>query len=147
MFELITLFGISIIGTVVWVINAEVSAAVYTSQLNHNAIMVGIVCAFGQGVTFSLLYWFGEKLAQQWKGLQNQLDRIQKRFGDHLLKAFTFLSFLGGVIGFPPAIGMAALAAGLGVSYRASIPFIIAGRFVRFTVIGLAAEMLLPYLI
>ena len=147
MLELITLFGISMIGTIVWVINAEVSAAVYTSQLNHNVITVGIVCAFGQGVTYSLLYWFGEKLARQWKGLQNQLDKIQNRFGDHLLSTFTFLCFLGGVIGLPPAIGMATLAAGLGVSYRASIPFIIAGRFIRFTVIGLAAEMLLPYLI
>ncbi len=146
MLELITLFGISIVGTLFWVINAEVSAAVYASHLHYNPILVGVVCALGQGVTFTLVYWFGEKIAGRWKGLQRQLDRIQERFGERLLKAFTFLSFLGGFIGIPPALGMAALAAGLGVSFRASIPFIIAGRFLRFSGIALGADWLLPYL-
>ena len=147
MLELITLFGISIVGTLVWVISAEVSAAVYASQLDHNAILVGVVCALGQGVTFTVLYWFGETISERWRGLQRQLDRIQKRFGDRLLGAFTPISFLGGFIGIPPAVGMAALAAGLGVSYRASVPFIVLGRFFRFSAIGFGADWLLPYLI
>lgn len=144
--ELLTLFFISVVGTIFWLLNAELSAAIYVTQLGYSPIVVGAVCGLGQGTTYSLLYFFGEKLAEHWKGFRVQLQKTTKRFGNRLMRTFPVFGLVGGMIGLPPAMALAALASGLGVSYRASIPAIIAGRLVRFMCIGFGAETLLPYL-
>jgi len=146
MIELLTLFGISALGAVFWLSNAELSAAVYGGQLNWHPLVVGLVCAVGQGVTFSLLYWFGGGLVTRWKWLKVKLDKTQEGFGHRLLEFFGLWCFLGGLVGFPPAIGVVGLASGFGKSYLSSVPLVVAGRFFRFFVIAWLADRLLPYL-
>lgn len=134
--EIAALVGISFVGTVFWIVNAEASAIYYGSALGFAPLLVGLACASGQTAMYVVLYAGGERLTR-WHWYGSRIERVRERWRPQLERWFLPCAGLAAVLGFPPALAMPALAPGFAVSLVRVLPVLFAGRLLRFT--GLAA--------
>ncbi len=134
--EILTLYFIALIGTVLWFINAETASVYYGSQLGWNPAFVGLVCALGQCTTFALLYLGGARLLGRWKKLGGKVERLRERYGEHLENRFLLLTAISGVVGLPPLVALSSIAAGFRVPPSHLLVVAALFRWIRFTTLA-----------
>jgi hypothetical protein len=137
--SLLALYGVSLVGTVVWIVNPEVAAALCVSRRGLPPIEVGIVAAVGQMTAVLLLYGFGDQLRRRWRRFDELCARVRLRTGDRLARSTLVVLVTSGLLGFPPVSATATLAAGLRVSVARLFPILFAMRVIRFTAVSLLA--------
>jgi membrane protein YqaA with SNARE-associated domain len=140
--SLLTLFGISLLGTVVWVVSPEAAAALYASQRVWHPLVIGLVVACGQAVTQAALFAFGDLLRRRWPRFDRQCERVRLRFGRTLQRGSALLASSSGLLGLPPVSAVAALAPGLGLRAVQVLPPIFVMRVIRFAAIAALADRL-----
>ena len=143
MTHLLTLFGISFVGSVFWVMNAEMAAVYYAGELGYSPALVGSICASGQTMMYILLYYGGGWLATRWRWLRRKVERVRQKYGKKLETRYLYLSFLAGIFGVPPVLAMAVLAPGFGVRGPSFFGVLFAGRTIRFTLLAWMGKPLL----
>ena len=144
--ELLSLIGVSMLGTVVAVGFAEGGAAYAGTELGYHPVFVGVVCATAQLVVFGILYRFGSWLAARWRWLEEQTLRVRERFERHLNESYLGLTAIGALIGTPPAIAMVILAPGFGIGATRLLTVVWLGRSLRFAVLAYAGQELFSHL-
>ena len=143
--ESLSLIAISFVGTVVWVLSPEATAVIYGSQGRLPAVVVGALCATGQGLMVVLLYYMGAQLCERWTWLKHKVEKTRQRFGARLNQHFLLLSLPAGIFGIPPMLAMAAMAHGFRVRLVPFLAIAAGGRFLRFTVLAASGEKALEY--
>jgi membrane protein YqaA with SNARE-associated domain len=136
--QFLALVGLSAVGTFVPGMPEGLSVG-YSSKYHWNIWLIATGCAAGQSISFLVLYFFGEQVMRRWAWFSKQVYDVRVKFADHLEERFLILSALGGSVGVPPALAMAALGSGFGVPARHVIPVLFLTRILRFavmTVIG-----------
>lgn len=130
--EVLGLFGICLVGTLVPLVSPEASAVLYGKELGWPPLAVGVVSAAGQSVVYLVMYVAGERVLAKWKKLAAVVDRTRLRYHTHMRRRFGLVSFLAATVGLPPAIAMAALAPGFGISLHLVLSILFVGRVLRF---------------
>lgn len=136
---ILSLLLLSIAGGVVWVFNVEAAAVLYGSKGFHPAL-VGVTCAVGQSIAYTLLYFGGDWLLRRWGWWRRSLERMRARWGERLRKGFLGATATAALIGIPPMTGMAAIAGGFDVRYPPMIAIALGLRTVRFIVLAAAGS-------
>lgn len=113
--EAVTLFAMCAFGTLLVPAQPELTAMFYAGELGWNPVLVGLVAAAGQCVTYAGLYLGGAQLVARWAFLGRQVDKIRVRFSDRLERGYLMTSAFSGSVGLPPATALAALANGFRV--------------------------------
>jgi len=134
--ESLTLAGIAFVGSTLWVVSPELSSVYYGSNLGWHPLAVGAICAVGQGPAYAIYYVGGAGLVARWRWLGAKVERTRARLGRRLERHYLLLTALASLTGMPPVIAMCALGAGFGVRPRALFPVVLAGRFVRFSLLA-----------
>jgi hypothetical protein len=138
-----TLFGIAIVGTLIWVASPEAAVAVFASTQKWNPALVALIAAGGQAVALTFLFLFGDQLRRRWRWFDRQCERVRARIGPRMARSSYVVAAASGLLGFPPASVTATLSPGLAPRPRPLLPLLIAMRFARFTVLAaLAARWL-----
>jgi hypothetical protein len=137
--SLLALYGVSLVGTVLWIVNPEVAAALCVSRGGLPPIEVGIVAAAGQLTAALLLYGGGDQLRRRWRRFDELCARVRQKTGDRLARSTPVVLVTSGLLGVPPVAATATLAAGLGVSAARLFPILFAMRVIRFTAVSLFA--------
>jgi len=143
--EALSLVGVSFLGTVVWVLSPEATAMLYGSQDRMPAVVVGGLCALGQGSMLALLYYMGGELTERWAWMRKKVERTRNRFEKQLNRSFLWMSVSAGIVGIPPAIAISALAKGFGMRLFPFLFCIVAGRFARFTFLAASGEKAMEF--
>lgn len=113
--QALTLFAMCAFGTILVPAQPELTAMFYASELGWNPLLVGVVAAAGQCVTYAALYLGGAQLVARWAFLSRQVERVRTRFAARLERGYLVTSALSGSVGLPPATAVAALANGFRV--------------------------------
>lgn len=129
--EALTLFAICCVGTLVPLLNPEVSAVLYGKELGWNPALVGLVGAAGQSATYLFLYLLGGRILPRFRGLAALVERTRLRYHTHLARRFGLVAALAGTVGIPPASAVSALAPGFGIGVRFVLPLLFVGRALR----------------
>jgi membrane protein YqaA with SNARE-associated domain len=137
--SLLALYGISLVGTVVWVANPEVAAALCVARGGLPPIAVGLVAAAGQMTTAMLLFRFGAELRRRWRWFDARCARVRERAGARLGRNASWVMATSGLVGVPPVAATATLAAGMGIPVAHFVPIVLLTRVIRFTAIALLA--------
>lgn len=118
-------------------INAEAWAIFVGLSGTRSVVLLGIALGCAQTIGFAGLYLFGDRLLSR----SEKLRRVFARFDAEKLRtrAPWFLA-CGSVIGLPPHNAMAVAAPLMGVRLRTLLLISVAGRCVRFIVLGAAAQ-------
>ena len=135
----LSLFGIALVGTVIWVLNPEAAVALYASQRHWHPLLLGLVAASGQAVAQALLFAFGDQLRRRWRWFDRQCERVRQRHGERLQRGVLALATTSGLLGLPPVSATAALAPGLGLRASRLLPLTFVMRVLRFAVVAAVA--------
>ena len=138
--EALLLIGYSVIGAIFWVINVESLAILYGATRGWNPLLVGVLLATGQNITYVALYFGGDQLIHRWDWLGTRVKKVFDRFGDNLRQRFLGVTALAGLTGLPPAVAMPALAPGAGVKLISVISVTFTTRVIRFTILAWFGE-------
>jgi membrane protein YqaA with SNARE-associated domain len=134
--ELFSLLAFSFAGGIVWVFSVETAAVVMGASGDYHPLVVGLVCAGGQSLAYTFLFFAGDWLFTRWKWAGKQVDRTEQRWGEKLGKGFLLLTIPAALVGLPPMTGMAALAGGFRVRFLSLICIAFSFRLVRFVVLA-----------
>jgi membrane protein YqaA with SNARE-associated domain len=140
----LTLFGIALLGTMIWVVSPEAAVALYASQRRWHPLVIGLLAASGQVAAQALLYAFGHQLRRRWRWFDRQCESVRRRYGQRLQGGVVALAATSGLVGFPPISVVATLAPGLGLRATRLLPLTFVARVVRFTVLAAAALRVIP---
>ena len=146
MIELMTLFGVAVIGSFFWLVSPELTSAYYGADLGWNPIWVGLVCATGQCCVYVFLYRGGSVLVGRWKSLANLVGRTRARFEKNLEERYLVMTALAGLTGIPPVIVMVALASGFKVALSRILLVTFVCRGIRFGTLAALGEVAGPML-
>lgn len=141
-----SLYGISFVGGVFWIANAETTAALYAAKLGWNPFAVATICTAGQMSVYGLLFRTGGWLVPKWRWLARQVERTKTKHGHRLENGYLATTAFAAGLGVPPMSAMAVLASGFQVSLRHFL--LLAGtlRFARFLAFAVAGQSLLDWL-
>jgi hypothetical protein len=134
---ILSLLLLSIAGGVVWLFNVEAAAILYGSN-GYHPVLVGLTCAVGQSIAYTLLYFGGDWLLGRWGWWRRGLERMRARWGERLKKGFLGATATAALIGLPPMTGMAAIAASFEVRYSRMIAIALSLRTLRFIILAAA---------
>lgn len=133
---MLCLFGVSLIGTVIWVVSPEAAAALCASDARWHPLVIGLVAASGQAVTQALLFAFGDALRRCSPRFDSQCERARQRFGSALQRGAPALALSSGLLGLPPVSVVATLAPGLGLRAIQVLPPVFVMRVIRFAAVA-----------
>jgi len=133
------LFGIAFVGTLFWVVNPEVAAALYASQRGWQPLTIGVLAASGQLAAQVVLFTFGDQLRRRWRWFDRQCARVRERYGQALSRNAALVVTPSGLLGVPPTSLTAALAPGLGLRAAQVLPLMFAMRIIRFAAVAALA--------
>ncbi len=145
MWAVLSLMGVSFIGSVFWVVSTEAAAVYYGGSRGWWTPVVGRVGGVSRAAMYVILYSGGDPLVQRWGWLRRTVARTRIRFADHLERRFLTLTGIAAIFGMPPVVPIVALASSFGVTWRHALPVALAGRIVRFTLLAWAGESLLEW--
>jgi membrane protein YqaA with SNARE-associated domain len=141
--SLAALLGISVVGTVFWVLSPEAAAAFEATQARWHPLAIAVAAATGQLVAQSLLFAFGHLLRHRWRWFDRQCERLRVRLGNRLRRGDKAVVLGSGLLGVPPTSVVATLAPAFELRARSVLPLMFVGRVARFTVVAaLAARVL-----
>ena len=146
MMELLTLFGVAIVGSFFWLVSPEVMSAVYGAEGRWSPVVIGLVCSTAQCCVYIFLYRGGETLVQRWQWLNRMVARTRKRFARGLEERYLGLVVLGALFGIPPIVVLVALASGFQVRMPRLLAVAFVGRAIRFGGLAALGETAQPYL-
>lgn len=138
--ELLGLFGICVVGTLFPLVSPEASAVIYGKELGWHPVAVGVVGGAGQSVIYLLLYLAGGKLFVKWERLSKLVAKTRARYHTHLTRRFSWMTVFAATIGLPPAVAIAALAPGFGISLLPVMLILFGGRIVRLSLLAAGGE-------
>lgn len=138
--ELLGLFGICVVGTLFPLVSPEASAVLYGKELGWHPLAVGMVGGAGQCLIYFLLYLAGGKLFSKWERLSKLVANTRARYHTHLSRRFSWMALLAAIIGLPPAVAIAALAPGFGISMVPVMLILFGGRTVRLSLLAAGGE-------
>ena len=98
--------------------------------------VIGLTCGTGQMVTFGLANIFGGTLMERWTWVSNKAHATKEKLGERLDQSYLSLSFLASLIGIPPLWAMVLLGDSFQVNRRKLLTICLAGRIIRFSVLG-----------
>ncbi len=136
---ILSLLLLSIAGGVIWLFNVEAAAILYGSN-GFNPALVGVTCALGQSIAYTILYFGGDWLLRRWGWWRRRLEQMRARFHDRLHKGFLGATATAALLGIPPMTGMAAIAGSFEVRYPPLIAIALPLRTVRFIVLAAAGS-------
>ena len=140
--ELIELYLIACVGTVVWVINAEVATMAYAGMEDpYSPLVLGLVATLGQCTSY-LIFLYGGKTIGKLKSIQKLVRRTEERFAEKMKAGFLSLTVTAAILGVPPVIALVLLAKPFGMSAWPVIGIAFAGRIIRFTACAVFGEAL-----
>jgi membrane protein YqaA with SNARE-associated domain len=142
---LISLLFLSFAGGIVWVFNVEAAAMLYGAAGGWNPVLVGVTCALGQSLAYTLLFFAGDRLLRRWGWGRRQVERALARYGERLAHSFLALTVPAALVGLPPMTGMAALAGGFRVRFAPLIGIALTLRTVRFVVLAAAGAQIVAW--
>jgi membrane protein YqaA with SNARE-associated domain len=142
---LLSLLLFSFAGSVVWVFNVEAAATVAGASGGWHPLIVGVTCAVGQALGYTLLFFAGEIVFRYWRWGQRKVEWTRERYGERLKTGFYGLTFTAALAGLPPLTAMAALAGGLQVRFLPMMAILLPLRIIRFTVLAAVGEELLAW--
>lgn len=135
----ISLYLLSVVGAVFWVISTEGLAITYGTQ-GWNPLLVALLCAGGQNSCYVLVYFGGRELIDSWQRLADAVEKVHDKYGAKLDTGFAWLTAAGSMFGIPPAVGMVALAPGFGLRLPQLLAITFPLRFIRFTILAWAGD-------
>ncbi len=144
MIDLFAMYGIGLVGSIVWVLNPEVSAVLYGDRGWH-PLLVGLLIGAGQCTTYTGLYFGGEVLARRWKWLRDNIERTRTRYERHLERGYLTVMLFSAIIGVPPPLMVAGLAGGFGIAWRHVMPVALLGRIIRLGVLAAVGDQVLDW--
>jgi membrane protein YqaA with SNARE-associated domain len=125
-----------------FIINAEATVVVTTTQFGLHPVLAGLGASSGQVILYWMLYKFGDVLARRWRWLNRQVTRTREKYGNQLDERFGILTGFAGVFGLPPVTAMAAIAPGFGMRLLTFLAIAVPLRFLRFLVLGAFSQEL-----
>jgi membrane protein YqaA with SNARE-associated domain len=137
--SLLALYGISAIGTLLWIVNPEIAVATCVAGRGLPPLEVAAVAAAGQLTALILLFGFGDRLRRRWRWFDDQCARVRRWAGDRLGRHGTALLATSGLLGVPPVAATVTLASGLRLPAGRVLPFLFFMRLARFTAVALLA--------
>ena len=146
MLELLTLFGVAVVGSFFWLVSPEVMSAVYGAEGRWSPLTVGLVCATAQTCVYVFLYRGGQTLVQRWSWLNQMVERTRQRFARGLEERYLGLVILGAIFGIPPILVMVTLASGFQIRMSRVLMLAFVGRTIRFGSLAALGETAKPYL-
>ena len=102
--------------------------------------MVGVTCALGQVLGYTLLFFAGDLVFRYWRWGQRKVEQTRERWGERLKKGFYGLTATAALAGLPPMTAMAALAGGFRVRFVPMISIALVLRVVRLTALAAAGN-------
>ena len=138
--EVLAMLGSGLVGSVFWVVSTEATAIYYGTEAHWHPLLVGLLCATGQCLTYTLLYLVGEPLVARWSWLQQKVAHARKRFERRLQTAYLTLTGFASVIGLPPMLAMAILGRSFDIRISRLLPVAFVGRTTRFTLLALIGD-------
>ncbi|MCB9730450.1 MAG: hypothetical protein H6746_18415 [Deltaproteobacteria bacterium] len=144
MIDILAMFGIGLVGSIVWVLNPEVSSVVYGDRGWH-PLLVGLLIGSGQIATYTGLYFGGEALAARWRWLHDNIERTRTRYQRHLEGGYLTVMLFSAIIGIPPPLIVAGLAGGFGIRWSHVMPVALLGRVIRLATLAALGESLLDW--
>jgi membrane protein YqaA with SNARE-associated domain len=133
---LLTLLLFCFASGIIWLFNAEAACILAAGSGRWSPVTVGVVCALGQTLAYTFLYFGGTWLRDHWRWWRAQLERAETRWGRVLQRSFLALTAPAALIGIPPMTAMAALAGSFKVRFLWMIAIALIGRSVRFQVLA-----------
>lgn len=143
--ELVSLLAFSFAGGIVWIFNVETAAVVLGARGSYHPLVVGLVCAAGQSLAYTFLFFAGDWLFARWRWARRQVDRTEERWGARLTRGFLAFTVPAALVGLPPMTGMAALGGGLRVNFLKLISIAFVFRLIRFVVLASAGVELMAW--
>lgn len=137
--DALTLVAVGFAGTLVWVANPEAAVVLATSHHRLAPLAIAALVTVGQATALALLYGGGGWLAARWPWFGRQCARVRERLGPRAGGRATAVIASSGLLGFPPASALSAVAPGLGLSGGRVFPLLLALRLVRFIAVALLA--------
>jgi len=135
----LTLFGIALVGTVLWPANPEAATAVFAWRHHWHPLAVGLVAAGGQVTALLVLFRFGDELRRRWRWFDRKCERARAGLSDRLAGKGMVVAVASGLLGVPPVSVTAALAPALVPRPLGLLPVMAAMRVVRFTLLAALA--------
>lgn len=143
--EALVLVTICAVGTLFPPMNPEFATAAFAARSGWHPVVVGLLAAGGQTVTYAGLYFLGARLLPRWPWLARQVDAIRLRFKDHLERRYLLVAVAAGALGLPPAAGLSAMASGFGIPARHVLPVIFVARAVRASAVAAFGQSLFAW--
>jgi membrane protein YqaA with SNARE-associated domain len=137
--ELLALFGISLVGSVIWFVPVSATSAAY-GQLGWHPLLVGLVASSAQTLGFCILYLGGEQAVRRWRPLARRIDETRERYLPRLEQAYLPSTALGGVSGMPPMVALATLAPAFNVRLHHFLAVAFAARLCRYSFLAAAGQ-------
>lgn len=142
---LVSLLFLSFAGGILWVFNVEAAAMLYGAAGTWNPLLVGVICALGQSLAYTLLFFAGDRLLRRWSWGRRQVERTLARYGERLEHSFLALTAPAALVGLPPMTVMAALAGGFRVRFAPMIGIALTLRSIRFVVLAAAGTQIIAW--
>ena len=140
--ELLELYLIGCVGTVVWVINAELATMAYAGMDDpYSPLVLALVATLGQCTSY-VIFLYGGRTIGKFKSVQRLVERTERRFADKLKAGFMSLTLTAAVLGVPPVIALVLLAKPFGMSAWPIIGIAFGGRLIRFSACAYFGEAL-----
>ena len=146
MWELLELYLIGCVGTVVWVVNAEIATMLYgASSSTTHPLMIGLAAALGQCTSYLIFLRWGSPLVARFAWVKGIVSKTETRYGERIKSGFLGITIMAAVFGIPPVIGLILLAKPFRISGRTVIAIAFLGRFFRFTLLAVFGEVFLDF--
>lgn len=146
MWELLELYLIGCVGTVVWLFNAEIATMLYgASSTTTHPLMIGLAAALGQCTSYLIFLRWGSPLVARFAWVKGIVSKTEIRFGERIKNGFIGITIMAAVFGIPPVIGLVLLAKPFRISGRIVIAIAFLGRLFRFTLLAVFGEVLFDF--
>jgi membrane protein YqaA with SNARE-associated domain len=138
--ELMTLFWIALLGSIVWFVPVSATSVLYGSELGWNPLLIGAICSTAQCVGYVLLHTGGHQLIARWASLARRVEDARQRHLLRLEQAYLPTTLVAGLTGVPRMFAMASMAPAFRVVLGRFIVAAFPGRFVRYSVLAAAGH-------
>lgn len=140
-------FGLTIVSALVPWVNAEVILLSFVAQAPSQAVVIAFIAiaTLGQMLGKGVLFWTSRRtLAPRFRSgrIAESFDRLSQKLAGRPVRALGFV-LLSSVVGVPPfyLVTMAAGALRVHFGWYCAVGGV--GRLIRFTLIGLATQLVL----
>lgn len=129
-------------GPILWVISTEAMLIYGVLSEGRNPYGMVLAAAFGQTVTFTILYLLGEKTLVRIPAARKRLEALTTEQRLRFERGTSVALFVGSVVGFPPVFLLGPLAATVHYPLWMLWLTVMIGRCIRFSVVLAGGEQI-----